>query len=335
MKISNFNLDQKILIIAEIGNNHEGSYALAEEMIGLAAASGAGAVKFQTIIPERLVSVHQTERIKQLKRFQLSYDEFEMLAEVAKKEEIIFLSTPFDIDSALFLNDLVPAFKIASGDNDFFPLIEVIANTGKPIIMSTGLMDFNEIKNSALFIRKIWKENRINQDLGLLHCLSSYPTPLESANLLAIRELRTVSDTVGYSDHTLGIEASVLSVAMGARIIEKHFTIDNNYSDFHDHQFSADPTDFKEMVDRINSVEKMLGEAIKTPNDSELKNKINIRRSIVAKHDLEAGHEISPNDISWVRPGIGMRPGEEKILFGKILKTDIWEGNIITLKDLC
>ncbi|MBU88769.1 MAG: hypothetical protein CL722_07310 [Chloroflexi bacterium] len=335
MKISNFNLDQKILIIAEIGNNHEGSYALAEEMIGLAAASGAGAVKFQTIVPERLVSVQQTERIKQLKRFQLSYDEFGMLAEVAKKEEIIFLSTPFDIDSALFLNDLVPAFKIASGDNDFFPLIEVIANTGKPIIMSTGLMDFNEIKNSALFIRKIWKENRINQDLALLHCLSSYPTPLESANLLAIRELRTVSDTVGYSDHTLGIEASVLSVAMGARIIEKHFTIDNNYSDFHDHQFSADPTDFKEMVDGIHSVEKMLGEAIKIPNDSELKNKINIRRSIVAKHYLEAGHEISPNDISWVRPGIGMRPGEEKILFGKVLKTNIWKGNIITLKDLC
>jgi N-acetylneuraminate synthase/N,N'-diacetyllegionaminate synthase len=323
------------LIIAEIGNNHEGSYALAEEMIGLAAASGAGAVKFQTIVPERLVSVQQTERIKQLKRFQLSYDEFGMLAEVAKKEEIIFLSTPFDIDSALFLNDLVPAFKIASGDNDFFPLIEVIANTGKPIIMSTGLMDFNEIKNSALFIRKIWKENRINQDLALLHCLSSYPTPLESANLLAIRELRTVSDTVGYSDHTLGIEASVLSVAMGARIIEKHFTIDNNYSDFHDHQFSADPTDFKEMVDGIHSVEKMLGEAIKIPNDSELKNKINIRRSIVAKHYLEAGHEISPNDISWVRPGIGMRPGEEKILFGKVLKTNIWKGNIITLKDLC
>ena len=176
MIINSTNTNEKVLIIAEIGNNHEGNFTLAEEMIGLAAEAGSDAVKFQTIIPERLVSVQQTERIKQLKQFQLSYDQFSKLAEVAKNEGVIFLSTPFDIDSALFLNDIVPAFKIASGDNDFFPLIEVIAKTGKPIIMSTGLMNLDEVKKSGLFIKNIWQENQIKQELALLHCVSSYPT---------------------------------------------------------------------------------------------------------------------------------------------------------------
>nr|MBC8484924.1 N-acetylneuraminate synthase family protein [Bacteroidota bacterium] len=192
MKIDEFDLDKDILIIAEIGNNHEGSYTLAQELIGLAAEAGVDVVKFQTIIPERLVSVQQTDRIKQLKRFQLSFDEFSKLSEVAKKEGVIFLSTPFDINSALFLNDIVPAFKIASGDNDFYPLIEVISKTGKPIIMSTGLMNLDEINKSVLFINNIWKENQIKQELALLHCVSSYPTLPEQANLLSIRELKKV-----------------------------------------------------------------------------------------------------------------------------------------------
>ncbi len=183
MKIANFDLNKDILLVAEIGNNHEGSYALAEEMIGLAAQAGAGAVKFQTIVPEKLISLSQKERIEQLKRFQFTYDEFKRLSNVAKKENVLFLSTPFDIESAKFLEPLVPAYKIASGDNNFYPMIEVIAKTGKPIIMSTGLMKFKEIKKSIDFINKIWKKNGIKQDLAILHCVVAYPTPLDQANL--------------------------------------------------------------------------------------------------------------------------------------------------------
>ncbi len=331
MNIGNIDTLTQVLIIAEIGNNHEGSYALAEEMIVRAAESGVDAVKFQTIIPERLISIQQTERIKQLKRFQLTYEEFRKLAVVAKNEGVIFLSTPYDLDSARFLNDFVPAFKISSGDNDFYPLIEVIASTGKPIIMSTGLMNLGDVKDSVSFIRKIWQENQTKQELALLHCLSSYPTLAEHSNLLAIQELKKLADTVGYSDHTLGIEAAVLSVAVGARIIEKHFTIDNNYSDFHDHKLSADPKDFKEMVKRIRISEKMLGSGVKKPSASELEAKKNIRRAIVAKHDLSAGHKISIDDLDWVRPGLGLKPGDEKKVLGKRLKHEVKEGGILEL----
>jgi len=332
MLIQNFDTNTKVLIIAEIGNNHEGSYTLAEEMIGLAAEAGADAVKFQTIIPERLVSLQQQERIHQLKKFQLSYNEFGKLAKVAKNQNVIFLSTPFDIDSAMFLNELVPAYKVSSGDNDFFPLIEMIANTGKPIIMSTGLVNIGEVKKSVKFIKNIWDDQNIDQELALLHCVSSYPTPLENANLLAIRELENIAGVVGYSDHTLGIDAAILSIAVGARIIEKHFTIDNNYSDFHDHKLSANPEDFKEMVEKIHLAEKTLGSGIKKPSPEELENRIKIRRSIVAKHDLSAGHIISIEDLDWVRPGDGIRSGEENKVIGKTMKRAFMAGEKIELE---
>jgi len=333
MKIAKLDTKEKVLIIAEIGNNHEGSYTLAEDMIGFAAKSGADAVKFQTIIPERLVSIQQTDRIEQLKKFQFSYDEFTKLSKVANNEGVVFLSTPFDIDSAIFLNDIVPAYKIASGDNDFFPLIEVIAKTGKPIIMSTGLMNLDEVKKSVLFIKNIWQENQIKQELALLHCVSSYPTSPEDANLLAIRELEHVADVVGYSDHTLGINAAVFSVAVGAKIIEKHFTIDNNYSEFHDHQLSANPEDFKKLVDRIRDAEKMLGSGKKTLSFIEKENKIKFRRSIVARNNLDEGHKITIGDLDWVRPGGGIRPGDEKKLLNRKTLEVVKKGNLINLKN--
>jgi N-acetylneuraminate synthase/N,N'-diacetyllegionaminate synthase len=279
-----------------------------------------------------LVSLQQQERIHQLKKFQLSYNEFGKLAKVAKNQNVIFLSTPFDIDSAMFLNELVPAYKVSSGDNDFFPLIEMIANTGKPIIMSTGLVNIGEVKKSVKFIKNIWDDQNIDQELALLHCVSSYPTPLENANLLAIRELENIAGVVGYSDHTLGIDAAILSIAVGARIIEKHFTIDNNYSDFHDHKLSANPEDFKEMVEKIHLAEKTLGSGIKKPSPEELENRIKIRRSIVAKHDLSAGHIISIEDLDWVRPGDGIRSGEENKVIGKTMKRAFMAGEKIELE---
>ena len=160
----------------------------------------------------------------------------------------------------------------------------------------------------------------MKQELALLHCISSYPAPLESANLLAIRVLEQFGDVVGYSDHTIGVEAAAISVAVGSRIIEKHFTIDNHFSDFQDHQLSANPKDFKKMVLKIRNIEKILGQNIKEPSVQEIENLEKNRRSIVAKHDLMSGHILTINDLDWVRPGIGMKPGQESYLIGKKLK---------------
>lgn len=334
MKIGDFDLDRDILIIAEIGNNHEGCYPLAEEMVGLAAEAGAGAVKFQTIVPEKLVSISQKERVEQLKRFQLSYEEFERLKQVSKQEKIIFLSTPFDIESAHFLEPLVPAYKIGSGDNNFYPMIDVIARTGKPIIMSAGLMDLYEIRKTVDFITDIWNKNSIVQDVAILHCVTSYPTSPEEANLQAMNELQNLNVTVGYSDHTVGIEAAVLSVALGARIIEKHFTLDKNYSDFRDHQLSADPKEFAQLVERVRNASTLLGQSSKTVQECERLVMKNVRRSIVAKRNLDENTILTWDDISWVRPGDGLSPGNEEKVLGKRLRGKVAVGELITLGNL-
>ena len=294
MRIGNVDTDKRVLVVAEIGNNHEGSYTLAEEMVRLAAEAGAGAVKFQTIIPESFVASSQKDRIRQLQRFQLSYDQYEELSRVAEREGILFLSTPFDIESARFLNALVPAFKISSGDNNFWALIDVIARTGKPIILSSGFTDLKEIRKTRDFIQKVWRECGITQELAVLHCVASYPVPPHEANLLAIRQLRDqLGVTVGYSDHTLGIEAAVLSVVLGARIIEKHFTVDKNYSDFRDHQLSADQKELAEMVKLVEKTVELLGDGEKHLQKSERENIGKMRRAIVAKHDLSKDARIS------------------------------------------
>lgn len=331
MKIGGWDLDKKILIVAEIGNNHEGSYALAEELIGLAAQAGAGAVKFQTFKTEYYVSSMNKTRFQRLKSFELNKDEFQRLSKVAHKAGLLFLSTPFDIESARFLNNLVPAFKISSGDNNFFPLIDVIARTGKPIILSSGLADINQITATRDFIQNIWDEQKLQQEMAVLHCVSSYPTPLQEANLLAIKQLREKLDvTIGYSDHTLGIEAAVLSVALGARIIEKHFTLDKNYSDFHDHQLSSDPQEMALLVKRVRESVELLGDGQKRVQDSEQAAAIPARRSITAKHDMPRGKVISWNDITWVRPANGLPPGKEDLVIGKSLNHAIKKGEPIT-----
>lgn len=334
MKIGNWDLEKDILVIAEIGNNHEGSYALAEEMIGLAARAGAGAVKFQAIVPSRLVSHDQQERIKQLEKFQLSYDEFERLSKSAHHEGVLFLATPFDIESALFLDHLVPAFKIASGDNNFFPLIEVTARTGKPIILSTGFSDMMQITTASDFIRNIWREEDIDQEMAVLHCVASYPVPASEANLLAIRRLQELGVTVGYSDHTTGIEAAALSVALGARIIEKHFTLDKHYSDFRDHHLSADPEEMEQLVQRVKVVTELLGTGNKVPQPSEKASENMVRRSIVASRKLTSGTILQREDLTWLRPGEGLAPGREAELIGKKLIRHIAPGEYILAEDV-
>ncbi len=334
MKIGRFDLEKDILIVAEIGNNHEGSFTLAERLIGLAAQAGAGAVKFQTIIPENLITIKNKIRVKQLKKFKLSFKEFECLSKVARKENTLFLSTPFDLECARFLNGIVPAFKIASGDNNFYPLIEYICGTGKPILISSGLADRGQIKKTKDFIESIWNRQGIRQELAILHCVSKYPTPLAEANLLAIPELKKLNVTVGYSDHTVGIDAAILSAALGTRIIEKHFTIDKNYSDYGDHQLSADPKEFALMVRKIKETIKMLGDGNISCHVRQHADANNIRRSIVASRRLKKGSVLSWEDLKWVRPGGGLSPGSEKELLGKILKRSVHEGEMLLNDDV-
>lgn len=335
MKIGTCNLDKQMMIIAEIGNNHEGSFALAEELIGRAAEAGADAVKFQTIVPERLVSSDQTARIAQLKRFQFSYQQFERLKATADRHGIIFLSTPFDLESTAFLDSLVPAFKIASGDNTFYPLLEAVAATGKPLLLSCGLSDLAGIRKARNRISAVWSRMGISGDrLALLHCNVSYPTPPQDANLLAIHDLKRLVPTVGYSDHTLGIEAAVLSVACGARIIEKHFTLDHAQSDFRDHQLSADPQELRELVRRVREAELLLGSSGKKASESEQPNMASVRRSLAAARDLEAGARITAADLTWLRPGTGLPPGSERRILGKITGHPIAAGHLICPADL-
>lgn len=329
MRIGDFDLDRRVLVIAEIGNNHEGSYALAEEMIGRAAEAGAGAVKFQTIVPERLVSPKEEKRLAVLRRFQLSYEQFAGLAATARKAGVLFLSTPFDIESAAFLTPLVPAFKIASGDNNFFPLIRIIADAGKPILLSAGLAGLDEVRRTKEFIEGIWAKQGVKPGLAILHCVVSYPTPTREANLLSIRRLASLGAVVGYSDHTLGIEAAVLSVALGARIVEKHFTISKTHSDFRDHQLSADPADMAELVRRIREAEEMLGSGEKRVLEAEQPLAVAARRSIVAARDLPAGTTLAWEDLDWLRPGGGLPPGRESELLGRRLIDDLTRGEMI------
>ena len=335
MRIGDFDLSKDVMVVAEIGNNHEGSFAVAEEMILRAGEAGVDAVKFQTIVAEKLVFVKQTERVEQLKRFELSYGEYEKLSQVAQKAGVIFLSTPFDLESAEFLNDIVPAFKISSGDNNFYPLITKIAGFGKPIMLSSGLADMDQLRKSKDLIERKWESLGIDPGLAVLHCVSGYPVDRSEANLGAIRQIEEqLGCMVGYSDHTMGIEAAVLSVALGARVVEKHFTIDKNYSDFRDHQLSADPTEMAELVRRIHETREYIGTGQKVLQESEKANESLIRRSVAANRDLEAGARICSDDITWVRPGGGIEPGREDLVIGRELTEPVCRGEMITLESL-
>jgi len=335
MKIGTFDTDRRVLVVAEIGNNHEGDFALAAAMVRRAAECGVGAVKFQTVRAEQLVRRSETARFDRLKRFELSERQFSELSAIAHEAGLLFLSTPLSLPAAAFLEPLVDAYKIASGDNDFFPLIEQVARTAKPVIVSTGVSDVSQIDVTVRCVRRQWEAAGIRGELGLLHCVSSYPTPPEQANLRSIPFLaERFGCTVGYSDHTLGVEAAVLSVAAGARIIEKHFTLDKQQSDFRDHQLSADPHEMTELVERVARAETLLGVADKQVQPCESASQTAIRRSIVAARDLPAGAAIAAADLKWIRPGDGLRPGNEGSLIGRKLKRDLREDDAISPGDV-
>jgi N,N'-diacetyllegionaminate synthase len=335
LRIGRWDADESVLVVAEIGNNHEGSLELAQDLIGRAAEAGVGAVKFQTITPESLVAPSQPERLQQLERFALPEGAFEKLSEVAKQQGVLFISTPFDMDAVDQLLPLVPAYKVSSGDLTFIPLLEKIARTGKPVILSTGMATMDEVRQAVRALDGIWgKSEGPTPGLALLHCVSAYPTPSDQANLAMISTLRRLGHVVGYSDHTLGVEAAILAVALGARIIEKHFTVDRARSTFRDHQLSADPSMMKELVTRVRSAVEMLGSVEKRVLPAEVATREASRRSIVAARDLLEGTTIEIEDLTWLRPSGGLSPGQEGLLLGERLGRSIGRGEPIRPEDL-
>ncbi len=314
-------LKRERLLVAEIGNNHEGDAALALEMVAAAAEAGADAVKIQVIEPERLVRACEKERVAQLTRFKLPRAKIQALAELARAKGILFVATPFDPESLAEIADLVAAVKIASGDLDYVQLLSAAARTGKPMILSTGMGTLEEVERAVAAIAlNLPAEKTVFDSLALLHCVSAYPTPLHEANLVAIETLaETFGLITGYSDHTLGIEAAIVAACLGARIIEKHFTLDKHRASYRDHALSADPADLSRLAAAIHSLDKMMGDGKKRPGASEQNTLTAARRSVVAARDLPAGAQLTPDDLDFVRPGNGLPPSAARYLVGRRL----------------
>lgn len=322
---------KKIFIIAEAGVNHNGSLEMALKLIDAAAEAKADAVKFQTfsaadlVTPTAAKANYQTKNLKNasltqfemLQKLELSESDLLTLKKHADQKGILFLSTPFDARSAERLVNLVPLFKISSGDLTNIPLLENVASKGKPLILSTGMATLEEVRCALEVVAKY------NQDITLLHCTTNYPCPAPEVNLKAMLTLqKEFNRPVGYSDHTEGIDIPVAAAALGACVIEKHFTLDKTLPG-PDHVASLNPQELKAMVQAIRRVEEALGDGEKKPQASELETRKAARRSIVFASDLKAGHVLSKEDLALKRPGTGLSPGHLEEVIGRRLNRDV------------
>src|SRR5258706_1760641 len=335
MIISGRDLTRERLLIAEIGNNHEGDSKLALELASAAAEAGADVIKVQLIDPERLVNISQIQRIEQLAHFQLSMQTFEEMAQVANSKGALFMASAFDVDSLDAIAPLLDGVKIASGDLDFHLLLIKAASYGKPIILSTGMSTIAEIKASVDVIASSLNSGLLADQLALLHCVSLYPTSLADANLRVIQTLRQTFDlTVGYSDHTLGIESAVASLSLGARIVEKHFTLDKTRTTFRDHALSADPADMRRLADVIHQYETMLGTGDKNISEAEAQMGTAARRSIVAARDLATGTKLTADDLDCIRPRNGLPPSTISSVVGKKLLLPLKRHDVLLIENV-
>lgn len=307
----------KVFIIAEAGVNHNGDMEIAKRLIDVASAAGADAVKFQTFRAEKLVcktapkAEYQMETTDEsesqwdmLRKLELSVQMHRELIQYCKERKILFLSTPFDIDSIRFLADLnLPVLKVPSGEITNFIYLREAAKTQRKIILSTGMSSLEEVQAAVNVLR----ENG-TQDITLLHCNTQYPTPVSDVNLLAMVKMREeLKLPVGYSDHTLGIEVSLAAVALGACVIEKHFTLDRKM-DGPDHKASLEPDEFKNMVEGIRKIELAMGDGIKRASCSEVCNRKIVRKSIVAASVIHRGDKFTEENLTTKRPGNGVSP---------------------------
>ncbi len=328
-----------VYIIAEAGVNHNGSKELAYKLIDAAKKAGVDCIKFQTFKAENLVSHNAAKadyqkdttgegsQIDMLKKLELSYDDFIDLKKYCDKEGICFLSTPFDFESINFLNGLdMPFWKIPSGEITNLPYLIALAKTKKPVVMSTGMCRMNEIEEAM----RVLKDNGTTS-IKLLHCNTEYPTPYEDVNLNSMKTMADAFDVeVGYSDHTKGIEVPVAAVALGATIIEKHFTLDRNMEG-PDHKASLEPDELAQMVTSIRHIEKALGSADKKPSPSEMKNIEVARKSIVASTHISAGDVFTENNLTVKRPGSGISPMRWNEVLGQKAARDYEEDELIEI----
>ena len=338
-------LYKSTLIIAEAGVNHNGSINRAKEMIEVAAQAGADFVKFQTFRAEALVTRYAVKAKYQenltdsnesqfgmIKKLELDLNAHQILIQHCKKQNIGFLSTPFDHESIDLLSHLnIPFYKIPSGEITNLPYLRHIGSIRKPIIMSTGMSTIDEV-NDAL---KILLEAGAKKDkITILHCNTEYPTPIEDVNLNAMLTIREKTGVqVGYSDHTLGIEVPIAAVALGAKIIEKHFTLDRNLPG-PDHFSSLDPDQLKSMIISIRNIEKCMGNGEKKPTKSELQNISIARKSIVAKKPIKKGEKFSVNNLTIKRPGTGINPMDWDRILDKKSKNNYNIDDLISDKDI-
>lgn len=305
-----------VYIIAEAGVNHNGSFEIACKLVDAAKQAGADCIKFQTFKAEKLVSrsAQKAEYQKKntddgsqqdmLKKLELSYDQFAALKAYCDKIGIAFLSTPFDFESIDYLNTVdMPFWKIPSGEVTNYPYLVALAKTKKPIVMSTGMCTMEEIAEAVAILK-----NNGTDELSLLHCNTEYPTPFEDVNLRAMEHIKAEFGVpVGYSDHTKGIEIPIAAAALGAVIVEKHFTLDKNMEG-PDHKASLEPWELAQMVSTIRNVEKALGDGRKKPSKSEEKNKPIARKSIVAQRSIQKGELLTEENLTVKRPGEGISP---------------------------
>lgn len=330
-------IGDSIFIIAEVGVNHNGSLKRALRMVDEVARAGADAVKFQTFIPELLVSKQAPKadyqkgssgknQLEMLQRLALSHEDFRELSKRAEKRRVIMLSTAFDEASVDFLETLnVPAYKIGSGDLTNLPLIEHVAKKGKPVILSTGMGTLDEVRRAVAAIRE-----QGNQRIILLQCVSSYPSDPAASNLRAMQTLReTFHVPVGFSDHTLGIEVALAAAALGAVVIEKHFTLSRKLTG-PDHEASLEPEDFQQMVRGVRTVEEALGKPEKVPTEEEMKMRLVSRRSIVASRDIGKGEVITKEMLAMKRPGTGIQPSDLPAILGKRAARRIKPDEVLT-----
>jgi N-acetylneuraminate synthase/N,N'-diacetyllegionaminate synthase len=337
---------KKVIIIAEAGVNHNGDFELAKILILEAANAGADYVKFQTFKADKLVSKdaqkaeYQKTNLKEggdtqyemLKKLEMSEEWHYKLIKYAKECGIKFLSTGFDEDSIDFLDSLkIDLFKIPSGEITNKPYLEHIAKKGKPVVISTGMSNLQEIKDAI----DVFQKYQISKnDITILHCNTEYPTPMQDVNLLAMNTIQKVLEiNVGYSDHTLGIEVPIAAVALGAVIIEKHFTLDRNMVG-PDHLASLVPEELKQMISSIRNIEKAIsGSGVKQPSDSEKKNLSVVRKSLHYKDDLIKGSIIKKQNLITLRPGNGISPMNYEEIIGKTLSRNVLKNELIKTTD--
>lgn len=329
-------------IIAEAGVNHNGNPDIAKKLVDAAKEAGADAVKFQTFKAEDLVTYgtsmasYQKKNIRKketqfsmLKKLELSYGNFKEIKAYCNKIGIIFLSTPHTEEAADFLENIVPAFKIGSGDLTNLPFLEKVSKKGKPILLSTGMGTLEEVKEAVDMIKKY------NNQLIVLHCTTEYPCPKEDVNLQAMKTLEEGTGCIiGYSDHTEGIEVPIMAASFGAAVIEKHFTLDTSMEG-PDHKASLNPSEMKDMIQNIRKnkkieiPKKILGNKIKNPTEEEIEIAKVVRKSIIAKVDIPNGTKITEDMVTIKRPGTGIEPKKINNVVGRIALKDIKKDEII------